>query len=386
VRALARGAAYAGLGSLAVVAGYAALLTLHHPRDRAAERAEPRTLTRAAAAPGRATLLFAGDTLLGEDALPALARHGFAYPFGSTLPLVAEADVAVVNAEGPISDGGRVPVVKQYIYRAPAAAARALAEAGFDVVALANNHATDYGTSGLLDTLTNSERAGLATLGAGRDEAEARRGLVVDVGGLRVGLLAYCERDFLWNVWVDQFARRGHPGVAALRQPELARDIARLRARADLVVVQLHIGDNYAPPTARALAWSRRAIDAGADLVVNHHPHVAHPIASFGGRAIVLSLGNYAFGTEANDKLDYGLLAFARARRCPGGGAAFERVEIVPLAVQNGRVQYRPEPLIGPELDHELAQLRAQSATYGAALTVEDGRAVLALAGCGAVP
>src|SRR5262249_6761222 len=152
----------------------------------------------------------------------------------------------------------------------------------------------------------------LGTLGAGSDEADARRGLVVDVGGLRIGLLAYCERDFLWNVWVDQFARPGHPGVAATREPELRRDIARLRARADLVVVQLHTGDTSAPPTADTIAWSRRAIDDGADLVVNHHPHVAHPALLHRGRAILLSLGNYAFGTEANDALDYGLVAFAR--------------------------------------------------------------------------
>jgi poly-gamma-glutamate synthesis protein (capsule biosynthesis protein) len=383
---LARGAVYAGGGGLAVVALYAALLTLWHPRNRAAERAEPRTLSRPAAVPGRATLLFAGDTLLGADALPALERHGLTYPFGSTLPLVAEADVAVVNAEGPITDGGHVPVVKQYVYRAPAAVAQALADAGFDVVTLANNHVTDYGADGLADTLANLGRAGLGTLGAGADDSEARRGLVVDVGGLRVGLLAYCERDFLWNVWVDQFARAGHPGAAALREPDLERDVARLRARADLVVVQLHIGDNYAPPTARALEWSRRAVAAGADLVVNHHPHVAHPIMTYRGRPIVLSLGNYAFGTEANNALDYGLLAFARARRCPDGRAVFERVEIVPLAVQNGRVQYRPEPLTGAELDRELAALRARSAAYGAALTVADGRARLPLPGCEGAP
>ncbi len=338
--------------------------------------------------PGEASVLFAGDTMLGYDALPTLEERGFVYAFGSTLDLVRSADLAVVNAEAPITDGGtRFPVWKEWFYRAPAASVGALAEAGFDVVALANNHATDYGADGLADTIANLERAGLSPYGAGRDSAEARRGVIADVGGIRIGLVAYCERQFLWNVWVDQYARPRHPGVAAAVEPDLSRDVARLRAAgAELVVVSLHVGDNYAPPTRGALAWSRRAVDAGADLVVNHHPHVAHPIMRWHGRAVVLSLGNYAFGTRARPSLDYGLLATARARRCPSGRALFERVEIVPLAVQNERVRYRPEPLVGDELRRELDALVESSRAYGAALTVGDDRALLALDGCGGAP
>jgi poly-gamma-glutamate synthesis protein (capsule biosynthesis protein) len=340
-------------------------------------------LARPAAQPDRVTLFFGGDTLLGYDALPSLKKHGFLYPFGSTIDLVREADVAIVNAEGPITDGG-TPLLawKQWLYRAPAAAARALADAGIDVVALANNHATDYGRDGLADSIVNLERAGLAPLGAGADSAEARRGVVVDVGGIRVGLLAFCERQFWWNVWVDQFARPRHPGVAAAVEPDVDRDIARLRAVTDLVVVSFHMGDNYAPPTAATIAWSRRAIDAGADLVVNHHPHLAHPLMIWRGRAVALSLGNYAFGTQARPTLDYGLVAIARARRCDDGHAAFERMEIVPLAVQNERVHYRPEPLQGAELDRELGRLIVASVGYGARITVENGRGVLRLDGC----
>ena len=84
---------------------------------------------------------------------------------------------------------------------------------------------------------------------------------------------------------------------------------------------------------------------------------MAQPIAMYHGRAIALSLGNYAFGTLGRfssrvepELLDVGLLALAHARRCPGGGAAFDRLELVPLGVHNDRVRYRPEPLTGREL------------------------------------
>src|SRR5262249_12337969 len=151
---------------------------------------------------------------------------------------------------------------------------------------------------GLADTLVATARAGLATIGAGADVAEARRGLIADLGGLRVGLLAYCERQFMLDVYSDQFARAHRAGTAMAAEPDLGRAIARLRAAgAALVVVSFHFGDNYAPPTRGQRHWAERAIDDGADLVIGHHPHVAQPVALHRGRPIALSLGNYAFGT-----------------------------------------------------------------------------------------
>jgi len=381
---------------LAFVALWTAIVWTWHPRRDADAAAEPLTLTRVPSVPGEATLLFAGDTAEIDFALPTVEVLGLVYPFGSTLDLVRRADVAVANHEAPITDGGRdVPLYRKYVYRAPAASARALADAGFDILQLANNHTLDYGEAGLADTIANATRAGLVTIGAGRDAAEARRGVIADVGGLRVGILAVCERQLLFDVYMDLFARAHRGGVAMAAEPDLARDIARLRARgAELVVVSFHVGDNYAPPTRAARRWAERAIDDGADLVIDHHPHVAHPIAMYKGRAIALSLGNYAFGTPGRffrradpDMFDLGLLALAHARRCPSGGAAFDRLELVPMAVHNERVHYRPEPLIGVELATALKKLRDASLRFGADVRDIDGRGVVTLPGCApAVP
>jgi poly-gamma-glutamate synthesis protein (capsule biosynthesis protein) len=376
---------------VATVLLYAAVVATFHARRDAVAAAEPLTLSRPAAVPGEATLLFAGDTAETDTALPTLRARGFAYPFGATLDLVRGADVAVANAEAPISDGGtRFPLWTKWAYRAPAASASALAEAGFDVLTLANNHIVDDGADGLADTIALAAQAGMVAIGAGHDPAEARRGVVVDVGGLRVGLVAYCERQVLLDIYVDLYARHGHAGAAMLAEPDFDRDVRRLRARADLVVVALHAGDNYAPPSRAQLDWARRAIDAGADLVVEHHPHVAHPVAVYRGRAIALSLGNYAFGTPgrfpardpAPDIFGVGLLAVAHARRCAAGGAAFDRLELVPIAVHNQRVRYRPEPLHGPALADVLARLRAASAPLGADVVPVGERGVVTLPGC----
>jgi len=350
---------------------------LHHPRDLAAERALPIAIARAPSTPGHAAVLFAGDTAEVDAALPVLDDKGFEYPFSLTVDLIRDADLAVANLEAPITDGGqRFPLYKGYVYRAPSRSAAALAWAGFDVLGLANNHALDYGASGLADTLARLGKEGLTTVGAGRDPAEARRGVVATIGELRVGLVAYCEEQLLWRVYVDQFARRGHAGVAALVDEDLRRDLERLRAQSDVVVVMLHAGDNYAPPRASTVRWAERAIDLGADLVVVHHPHVAHPVMLHRGRPILLSLGNYAFGTPGRPELDYGWLALAQLSG-HRGAARLDRVELVPLATQNRRVDYRPEPLHDAELDRALERMRDQSAQWGARLHIDRGRAIL---------
>ncbi len=352
-------------------------------RDLAAAQAEPLRLARAPSVAGEATILFAGDTAETDAALPTLQEKGFEYPFSLTVELVRDADLAVVNVEAPITDGGRrFPLYKDYVYRAPARSADALAWAGFDVIELANNHSIDFGAEGLADSAANATRAGLTLVGAGQSGAEARRGAIATVGDLRVGLLAYAEDQFLWRVYVDQFARPGHAGVAALTVENLREDVARLRPQVDVLVVSLHGGEGYRAPEPRMLEWSRLAVDLGADLVVNHHPHVTQPIALERGRPIFLSVGNYAFGTPgqfghaAPDTFDCGLLVIAHAR-----GKKLDRVEVVPIAVDNAKIFYRPAPLDGDERDRALEWLRARSAPLGADVRIERGRGVVYLEG-----
>ena len=374
-----RFAAYAVGGFFAMAALHAGFLRHFDPRDRAVERAEPVRITRAPSVPGEATLLFAGDTAETDASLDVIAARGFEYPFSLTVDLFRDADLAVVNQEAPITDGGdRFPIYKDYVYRSPARSAWALAWAGVDVLELANNHAIDFGASGLRDTAANAAREGLVTVGGGANDVDARRGVIVTVGDLRVGVLAFCEDQFLWHLYVDQFARAHHAGVALLSDENLRRDLARLRPLVDVLVVSLHIGEGYRAVEPAALAWSERAIDDGADLVVNHHPHVAQPIAMHRGRPIFLCLGNFAFGTPgqfvhvADGTLPIGLLVLAHAR-----GRALDRVEVVPLAVDNRVVDYRPAPLDGDERDRALARLRDLSRPYGTDLRIERGRGVV---------
>lgn len=366
--------------ALALVARGAVLVALG--RAATGVSLAPATVARPAARAGEARLLFAGDTALVDVGLATLTAPGGAgldAALASAAPLVAAADLAVVNHEAPITarDFPLLRLWKEYRYRAPPESAAALARVGVDVLGLANNHAMDAGAAGLDDTRRLAAAAGMVTVGAGDDPADARRGLLATIGGERVGLLAYCEDQLLWRAVSDQPARPGHPGVATASDEALAADVARLRAHgAAVVVVSLHGGETYAPPTERMLAWARRAIDRGADAVVAHHPHRAQPVALYRGRPILLSIGNWAFGTRGHPALDVGLLATLVVER-----GALTRVELAALAVQNREVAFRPRLLDGAEAAAALAPIADASRALGAPLRVGGGRAVLDLAG-----
>jgi poly-gamma-glutamate synthesis protein (capsule biosynthesis protein) len=189
-----------------------------------------------------------------------------------------------------------------------------------------------------------------------------------------VGIVAYCEDQIFFHVWMQLFARPGHAGAALLSEKNLSEDIARLKPQVDLIIVSLHAGYNYAPSKLSTRRWAEHAIDFGADGVIVHHPHVAHPVELYQGKPILLSLGNYAFGTPGHPELDYGWLALLHAK-----DKRFDRVELIPIEVQNARVRFRPRPLDGEEREHAISNLVRDSQPLGARLHEARGRAILDL-------
>ncbi|MBK8480285.1 MAG: CapA family protein [Proteobacteria bacterium] len=323
---------------------------------------------------GDVVIVIGGDTAPTDAADPWLRRHGYRYPFAGTAALLRDSDLALVNLESAVGDAPRGwPLYKRYRYRTAPQALAALRWAGIDAVTLANNHALDDGREGLLVTLGLLRQAGLAAIGAGADAAAARRGTIFTLRGTRVGVLAYLEDSLMDSLYWPSFAWGARPGCARLEARHARDDIARLRrAGADVVIVIAHWGRTYADVTAvqRFYAWYLTA--AGADLVVGHHPHLPQPLARSHGRPVVFSLGNYAFGTPGRRLLRYGLLlrVVLRERR-------LQRLELLPLLVQNRQVDFQPRRPAPAEARALLRRLARRSAAYGAPLRVLADRAVL---------
>jgi poly-gamma-glutamate synthesis protein (capsule biosynthesis protein) len=333
--------------------------------------------SREGSATGRVLLL--GDTAPTDAAMPRIREHGWGYPYDEVRDLVRSFDAAVANLEAPVTTSDRPwPVHKRWVYKIHPDALPELRRAGIDAVTLANNHTTDYGGWGLGDTLSHLDEAGIAHLGAHLSEAGARRGLVVDTAGGRLGLLSVMENQSHWRLWSMAFALdtpfRPWAGVARLRYSDLAEDIARLRKTSDLVVAIPHWGKNYKPVTRRQEILGRAMIDLGADAVVGHHAHEFQPVEIHRGRPIIYGLGNFAFGTIGKNTMRHGMGAALHLE-----GGRLRRIELIPLLTQNRIVDYQVRVPSGADLDAFFAKLVPSSAARGAVVERHGDRGVISL-------
>jgi hypothetical protein len=135
-------------------------------------------------------LAAVGDVNLGDRTRDAIASHGSGYLWSGVRPLLQEADLTIANLECAVSAGGAPVPGKPYTFRGSPSTLREVARAGVDVVSLANNHSVDYGRGALLDTVRHARRAGIATVGGGADLAASRRPVRLELGGLRIAVLA----------------------------------------------------------------------------------------------------------------------------------------------------------------------------------------------------
>jgi poly-gamma-glutamate synthesis protein (capsule biosynthesis protein) len=257
--------------------------------------------------PRLSRIVAVGDIMLARTVGRAI-RHGPEplYPFTHTSQMFHSADLVMGNLECAISLRGQPMPNKEYTFRAHPSAVERLRAAGFGLLSLANNHSMDYGPDALKDTLAYLHQAGIKTVGAGRNSGEASRLQIMTLqDGTRIGVLGYTL-----VVPTDFPAYRRSPGVRAT-EPD-ARFIKRIRAAkhaCDLLILQFHWGKEYvAAPNDWQRHVAHQSIDAGADLVIGHHPHWIQSVEFYKGKFIAYSLGNFVFDMDHRPKVREGLI------------------------------------------------------------------------------
>jgi poly-gamma-glutamate synthesis protein (capsule biosynthesis protein) len=233
------------------------------------------------------SLIFVGDIML--DGGPGHVVVNGGDPFAAVAPVMTDADLTIGNLECAIVKEGHAED-KPYTFRGPTRSLPILKKY-FSAVSLANNHAGDWGKKGFATELELLHETGLPFFGGGANRKATHEPLVLTVRGKRVALLGY--NDFP----PQRFAAGPNtPGTAWLVPDEVVRDIKRARAKADLVLLFLHWGedlDEAERPEQRDVA--HRFIDAGADAVIGGHSHLTQSIEWYKDHPIVYSLGNFVF-------------------------------------------------------------------------------------------
>ena len=304
-----------------------------------------------------------GDIMLAGSGSKTFKRVGYDYPFAATAAELKKGDIVIGNLESPIARGGEEFLNKKYRFRSAPQTAAALKNAGFSIVTLANNHMMDFGRTALEETRRYLDGAGISYAGAGESLDEARKGAIITVKGIKVAFLAYSL-----TLPEEFYATADRPGTAPGYFRFYREDIAEARKVADYVVVSFHWGtESRDMPNPYQVTAAHCAIDAGADVVIGHHPHVLQGIECYRKGVVLYSLGNFAFGS-ASKSSDRSVIARVYLDNGVKG------VELIPLNVLNRDVHFQPRVLSGKKGQRVIDHLNRISRRWNTEIAEVHGR------------
>lgn len=294
------------------------------------------------------TISGVGDVMMPLSIQSVAAKRGYNYDilFERIAPDLSAPHITFANLETPIDHTAEISGYPRFNSRRELLSA--LRRAGVDIVSIANNHVMDMGEAGLIRTIDNISEAGLAFVGAGRTKSEANEIKIISANGITCAFLAY---TYGTNERLPG-RRATSPGVNILRpdsDADLLKAIEKVkeaRTAADIVIVSLHWGDEYSTTPS---GWQKEAayqlINAGADIIFGHHPHVLQPIETISTRdgrhaLVAYSLGNFI--SSQNYGLSFKNRRDPRALRGDGvilnitaskseDVVAIDRIEFIPI-------------------------------------------------------
>jgi len=254
-----------------------------------------------------ASLVFCGDTMLAAGCLAADR-------FARVREIIQDADFAFCNLETSLATR-TAAVEKRHVLISAPENLEFLTHCGFELVNLANNHILDQGLAGGLRTIEVVKNQGLKIIGL--QEQGRSKAVVLERAGMKVGFLGYADYGF-------------QSAFMPLKERVALADVAELRQKVDCVVVSLHWGFEYVEyPCPSQQAFARRLIDAGAQLIIGHHPHVMQGIEEYRGGLIAYSLGNFQFKIDLGEEyLNSGTGMILRVRLSPAGALRYEAIPL----------------------------------------------------------
>lgn len=295
--------------------------------------------------PEAVDLQFFGDVMLSAKSV-AQTQSSPRQPniFAASIGLLNSAKHNVANLEGVITDTPIPYEYKHFLLPMPIDSGDILSAARIDIVTLANNHAMDFGFQGLLSTVAALSRSGITYGGAGINAAAAAAPVLIRLPRQTVCLLAF-SRTLPISFW----ANKGRAGTASATPKSVSEQVSACAAAGYFTVAAFHWGqEERSSPMAYQIELAHLAIDAGASLVIGHHPHRLQNMEVYRGRPILYSLGNFAFGSEPAQDDQSGLAVRLRLPRSEGDQTL---IDLVPLEVSNSLVRFVPRPSSRAEAD-----------------------------------
>jgi len=277
----------------AISVGLMALLVgeHHEPLTRLSPVAVPNIINQKE--PSKVVLIATGDVVPGRSVNYQMVKYNnFEWPFEKVKDVLASGDITVVNFEVPLVKNCPT-VVEGMVFCGREEAVKGLVASGVDVVTLANNHSSDYGTAGIENTIRLMQENGIATVGY-QDSGEI---LYKTVNGTKFAFLAF--NDIYGSI----------PPILSTEKEVIGRLVGEARQNADAVVVAMHWGVEYrAEPDDRQVELAHLVAGAGADLIIGNHPHWIQSDEQYKNTYIKYAHGNLVFDQMWSEETKKGVI------------------------------------------------------------------------------
>ena len=288
---------------------------------------------------GEATLSFVGDCSIGDaiqyrQVVPSyhsvLRDMGYEWPFSQVKQYFEQDDLTVANLEVVFTNRTQHTDKRYNLIGAPDHV-QALIAGGIDAVNTVNNHCMDFMDAGYRDSIAVLDRSGLGRFGTvypnqddGHDDL-----LIARVQGISFGFLGFSYPQ-------DYDLKRIEKRIRILREEGC-----------DVVIVSLHWGrETHTTPETDQMDYARQVIDAGADMIWGHHPHVIQPIHFYRGKPILYSTGNFTFGTMSRVDPSTGIFQVTY-KKTADGMTELTQLRVIPCQTRLSP-DYRPYELTDP--------------------------------------
>lgn len=260
-------------------------------------------------------LIFGGDIMLDRGVKNSVVKNfngDYARIF-ENLEILKEADIVFANLEGPVSNKGK-DRRNLYSFRMDPAVIEAIKNSGINIVSVANNHVGDWGRDAYIDNLARLKDGGVLYAGGGNNSEEAETPTVIEVNGIKIGFLGFS--DVGPN---DMEVGKDKAGLLLARNSRFNEIIQDASRQVNHLVVSFHFGDEYKTQhNARQEYLAHKAVDAGAKLVIGHHPHVVQDFEVYKNSYIAYSLGNFIFDQSWSKPTMQGMLLQIKLKKDGG--------------------------------------------------------------------
>lgn len=255
-------------------------------------------------------MIFTGDIMMNRGVESSVTKN-YNGDFSKLFEKVTwfrDADIVFGNLEGPVSNVGN-NVGSKYSFRMDPAILPVLKNAGFTIVSFANNHVGDWNIAAFTDTLNRLQNSEIAFTGAGLDKAQAEQVTIINTNGMTIGFIGFSDVGPNWMQAKNPTSiTSAQPGILLASDPQRTEIIQQAKSQVDFLVVSYHWGEEYQPYTNQQKTLAESSIDAGADLIIGHHPHVIQDYTEYKGKFIFYSLGNFIFDQSFSPETMRGMI------------------------------------------------------------------------------